>query len=284
MYPITMQVHVIWHPNGDALCRPLAEHIYLTLNRDPYQPMLPGIGMPVFFRCAGAEIGDADGAPQRIIVPDTKLDLRIALVTEDMLEMRPSAAPQDALPLSGPAGPGHAKRLQGTPQGRYALGRSLTQMRRRQTDATRARIVLGGKVHSFMGFYPGILEEVLQAIDAGHPVYVLGGFGGAARLVAAALEGGLPKALTREWQESHSPAYRETCAFYDAKRASEPRLSLPPIDYGAAVARLGRYGTRGIAAANGLEEEENRYLFHTASVDAALYLVMKSLTAIHAKL
>ena len=29
-YPIPMQVHVIWHPAGDALCRPLAERIYLT--------------------------------------------------------------------------------------------------------------------------------------------------------------------------------------------------------------------------------------------------------------
>ena len=37
-----MQVHVIWHPESDALCRPIAEMIYLALNRDPYQPLLPG--------------------------------------------------------------------------------------------------------------------------------------------------------------------------------------------------------------------------------------------------
>ncbi len=41
-YPLAMQVHVIWHPESDALCRPIAEMIYLALNRDPYQPLLPG--------------------------------------------------------------------------------------------------------------------------------------------------------------------------------------------------------------------------------------------------
>ena len=55
IYPIPMQVHVIWHPDSHAVCRSLADAIYLALNRDPYQPLLPGIGIPVFFRCAGAD-------------------------------------------------------------------------------------------------------------------------------------------------------------------------------------------------------------------------------------
>ncbi len=53
-YPIPIQVHVIWHPDSDKVCRPLAEKLYIPLNRDAYQPLVPGIGIPVFFRCAGA--------------------------------------------------------------------------------------------------------------------------------------------------------------------------------------------------------------------------------------
>lgn len=41
-YPIPMQARIIWHPAGDALCRPLAARIYLTLIRDPHQPLPPG--------------------------------------------------------------------------------------------------------------------------------------------------------------------------------------------------------------------------------------------------
>jgi hypothetical protein len=84
-YPITMQVHVIWHPQGDARCWPLAERIYLALNRDPHQPMLPGNGIPVFFRSASANRHDPEGVPCSIHIPDTTLDLRIALVTEDLV-------------------------------------------------------------------------------------------------------------------------------------------------------------------------------------------------------
>jgi hypothetical protein len=85
IYPIAMQVHVIWHPESDALCRPLAEMVYVALNRDPYQPLLPGIGIPVFFRCAGIDPAVRSGPPRPIRVPDTKFDLRIALVTSDLV-------------------------------------------------------------------------------------------------------------------------------------------------------------------------------------------------------
>jgi hypothetical protein len=186
--------------------------------------------------------------------------------------------------VGGSAGPGHVARLQETAEGRYALGRSLAEMRRQATAATRARIVLGGKIHSFVGLLPGILEEVVLSIQAGHAVYVLGGFGGAAHLVAAALAGEKPESLTRAWQERVSPSYRETLTYYDAKRNAEPSLSLPTVDYETAVARLNRHGTSGVAAANGLDADENGFLFSTASVDAALYLVMKGLVAVRSRL
>jgi hypothetical protein len=98
-----------------------------------------------------------------------------------MPDTRKCAPPSDAMAFAGAGGRGRVSRLSATREGRYALGRSLTQMRRQATAATRARIVLGGKPHSFMGFLPGILEGVLLSIDASHALYILGGFGGAAR-------------------------------------------------------------------------------------------------------
>src|SRR5215213_4068379 len=84
-YPIPLQVHVVWHPGGDALCRPLAERIYVALSRDPDRPLLPGIGIPVFFRCGPAAPGAGGSTPRPIEVgADTEFDLRLALVTPEL--------------------------------------------------------------------------------------------------------------------------------------------------------------------------------------------------------
>ena len=74
----------IWHPGSDKLCRPLAERLYLALYRDAYQPLVPGIGIPVFFRCAGADPAVEASAPAAIAVPDTEYDLRVALLTPEL--------------------------------------------------------------------------------------------------------------------------------------------------------------------------------------------------------
>src|SRR5262245_61248855 len=84
-YFIPMQIHVIWHPDSDALCRPFADKLYVALNRDAYQPLVPGIGIPVFFRCAGADARAPNGPPAPIVVPDTEYDLRIELRTPELV-------------------------------------------------------------------------------------------------------------------------------------------------------------------------------------------------------
>lgn len=51
------------------------------------------------------------------------------------------------------------------------------------------RIVVGGRMMGYSGIMHGIIEEFKIAIEADHPVYVVGGFGGAARYVANVLSG-----------------------------------------------------------------------------------------------
>jgi hypothetical protein len=50
-------------------------------------------------------------------------------------------------------------------------------------------IALGGQTSGFSGFLPGVAEEIAVALHEGIPVYVLGGFGGAAEQVVALMEG-----------------------------------------------------------------------------------------------
>ena len=60
----------------------------------------------------------------------------------------------------------------------------LTAMRRAMRGDIRARILLGGRVEGYRGAMPGIAEEAWLCLEAGQPVFLLGGFGGCARDIA----------------------------------------------------------------------------------------------------
>jgi hypothetical protein len=53
--------------------------------------------------------------------------------------------------------------------------------------AVAARILLGGGVERYSGFIPGIFEEALVTLELNKPTYLLGGFGGAAEILANAM-------------------------------------------------------------------------------------------------
>jgi hypothetical protein len=177
-------------------------------------------------------------------------------------------------------GPGKFRRLAETPYGGYVLARSLSAMREELIAQTGARVILGGKPHTFMGIMPGIIEEALLTIRKKQPLYVMGGFGGAAGLVAKAILGERPEGLTLQFQVAKSPAYAEVLKIHDSERASHAELMLPEIDYKSIVRELASYGLAGVSRANGLTEEENREMFATGSIDSALFLLMKGLSAI----
>ncbi len=64
---------------------------------------------------------------------------------------------------------------------------ALTAMRRYVSAECAARVVVGGKLTGYQGAVPGVLEEALESIHAGRPVFAAGGFGGAAAALARAL-------------------------------------------------------------------------------------------------
>ena len=65
--------------------------------------------------------------------------------------------------------------------------RGLTAMRRHMLTETDARIVLGGRTDEYKGAMPGIGEEALLSLQAGQPLFVIGGFGGCALDIAESL-------------------------------------------------------------------------------------------------
>lgn len=119
----------------------------------------------------------------------------------------------------------------------------LTAMRHVMTKTCDARIILGGKVSEFKGRMPGIAEEALCSIDAGQPLYVLGGFGGCARGIAEEL------GLVAPLQVQETPW---------GDRAKFEGLTVNALN-------------------NGLNEAENLTLARTVHVDEAVALILRGL-------
>ncbi|MFI7601477.1 hypothetical protein [Actinoplanes sp. NPDC049681] len=67
---------------------------------------------------------------------------------------------------------------------------ALTAMRRFLESKADARLAIGGKREGFQGRMPGLMEELLFALEGGKPLYLAGGFGGATMDVARLLGAG----------------------------------------------------------------------------------------------
>lgn len=64
---------------------------------------------------------------------------------------------------------------------------SLTRMREYWTGQIDGRLIVGGQREGFQGRMPGVVEEAILAIRANKPLFVAGGFGGAAADVTRTL-------------------------------------------------------------------------------------------------
>lgn len=74
-------------------------------------------------------------------------------------------------------------------QGKPAdVAAALTGMRQHITGRCDARVLVGGKLRGTQGTTPGIVEEATLSVQAGQPLYIAGGFGGAAAAVAQTLD------------------------------------------------------------------------------------------------
>jgi len=154
---------------------------------------------------------------------------------------RPLAARITYLDLDGePIDPLSGRGEDPEPVGPDETARGLTAMRQFMTHRSHARVLLGGKRSGFTGRLPGLMEEALLALEAGIPLYLAAGFGGATLDIAQAL--GLPG----DWLPLTSGKDEDD-------QLAEGRRLLAEI-----AARPGWH-----MPANGLNDDENRRLAST---------------------
>ena len=157
-----------------------------------------------------------------------------------------------------------------TREARLAACRCLTAMRQASVTETHARVVLGGKeggaAKPSLSSIPGVVEEALLELKGEQPTYIMGGFGGAGRVLAEALQGKRPIELTLDFQKQ-DPAYAGFLDYYNEQE--------PPIDYEAITDFFNQAGPGGLR--NGLSDEENQRLFITRDVLEMATLVLRGL-------
>jgi hypothetical protein len=154
---------------------------------------------------------------------------------------------------------------------RFAWSRGLTAMRERQTHEIDARVVIGGKLGStkapYLGRIPGVLEEALLGIRAQRPIYLVGAFGGCARLVLDALDGIWRAELTWEYHKA-LPNSAELKALFSNQGVAWD-------EFESIADELKACGISGLK--NGLSVEENRELATSRSAERIVELIIHGL-------
>jgi len=143
-----------------------------------------------------------------------------------------------------------------------------------------ARILLGGSADAYAGFLPGIFEEALVTLQRSRPLYVLGGFGGAAEMLGRAMlatGSDRPPELTLAW-------HKERNANLAKLLESSQQLVLPPgcsateglLDALFTLVLQARSNLSGTLN-TGLNDQETRELLTTRNVADAVHLVRTGL-------
>jgi SLOG cluster2/Trypsin-like peptidase domain/Effector-associated domain 1 len=168
---------------------------------------------------------------------------------------------------------------------RYFWFRSLTALRHKTNSEIHARVVLGGKLSGFIGRYPGIVEEVLFAVTTKLPLYICGGFGGAAEALAQLFQGKTVPDL-ESFSQYADGQYATSVSYYEVATDLKMRESLSTmtpyerfvrysIDYPLLCEFFRAVGVAGLN--NGLSPPENAILFETPSLDEIRTLVLTGL-------
>ncbi len=158
---------------------------------------------------------------------------------------------------------------------RFLYAECFADMRIQMANDSNARIVLGGRQKGFIGYFPGIVEETFHSLQAGKAVYLLGGFGGAAKSIIDIISGNNSNQLTNEFQ-------------FDTKFLQEFRdfaiaKSGVKLDYGFLFDFFKGHSVDSISNQNGLNHDENKILFESTNIHEVIFLIMKGLQSISSR-
>lgn len=158
-------------------------------------------------------------------------------------------------------------------------------------NSTDARVILGGRTlpkqvapNGYIGRLPGQAEEAMRHLLAGKPIYVIGGFYGASKLVADALCNQLDHLPKEGPLCEQSPEYQEFCGEFDQRLPESDPIPRTLDDLWEKFAAYGQGVFWGETPAegskwipNGLTPEENKRLLRTTQKDEISALVLKGL-------
>ncbi len=157
-----------------------------------------------------------------------------------------------------------------TPQNKYVWSRCLTEMRVKSIESCQARICAGGKLSGYNGKMPGVLEEIIIAIQKNKPVYLLGAFGGVVGEVCKVVwKEAYPEALTEAWQITHNAEYADLQAIAAKSGNQADYELLKAIVEGVDISTLSKNA--------GLSEGEYLRLMGTPFVDECIHLILLGL-------
>lgn len=151
-----------------------------------------------------------------------------------------------------------------TVENMYYWAESLRAMRQEMESHIDARIILGGRITGFKGYMPGLYEEATYAAKANHPLFLLGGFGGAsARLIQLIKGETSSEELFAECCSNHS--YQDFVSYLNKEKEEMNFKALDVFSNNMDVLK------------NGLLKEDNERLFVTTNVTEIIALVLKGL-------
>lgn len=158
---------------------------------------------------------------------------------------------------------------------RYVFSECLADMRIKMASDCNARIVVGGRQKGYLGYLPGIAEEAYHTMLAEKPIYILGGFGGAAKSLTDAILGRQPEKLRNE-NQYHSEFLKKFKETYQGKTKT-------PTDFTEVVMFFNGYSIEKLSSLNGLTVEENQIIFESTNIHELVYLIIKGLKNVLSK-
>jgi SLOG cluster2 len=152
---------------------------------------------------------------------------------------------------------------------RFIYSECFADMRIIMANESDARILLGGKQKKYLGYFPGIIEEAFQTLQANKPIYLLGGFGGAAKSLIKVILGERPNELSNEFQF-------DTDFLIDFRDYCKGKSTIN-LDFVYLVDYFQQHTVESISKSNGLSIEENLILFESTNIHELVFLIIKGL-------